>query len=1329
MARKPTALRSRGERTTEGWIRLRDTGVEHSDGVEDAILAVVLDESDLRSTSSELISRAGGSAEASQLDPARANIIRGLSIPPGAKVLQVGAGMGAVTRLLGERAHLVDALEPVAGRARVARARTRDLPGVEVFVGDHADIPDEPCYDVVVALGVLEHVSNGGADREPYVAVLRRLAGCLVDGGTLVLASENGIGVTYPVDAPEVPADEAFDSIERYSATPLARTFSRRELEAMFVEVGLEPTVRVAFPDCRLTSAVIDADALADEAPALLRNLPALPSSDPCSRHQPLPDEGRVWEALVDAGLGAEVGDSFLVLAGKGAPQGLWPTELLATYYSRERKEHYTFEKRVVRESEGIRISRRRLGREDPSALIGVTDGDEPFVDGPTILEAVRARPDLAAGLLRQWYAALRDEHAGADQIPVDFVPNTIVVRPDASLDPIGQGWTAAGWSLDRVVRRGVLWFAAHLARRTPSSRWPDHPNSRSLAVMYGRFIGLGERGDWVDLAIAEEAELCAEIGLPVGAETRDEAINRISADLAAMMDVPLSTLTFGEPLPSMFDRVLAQLASAVEGRANAEKQRDDVRGLLAEARANRSPGDPSPETVALRAELDAIHRSRSWRVARKYYALVERIAPGGTARRRAYGRIMRGAVRPAVVVRNVVNSLQSAPIQVEVEPESLVLATDSNPTASVVIPVYGQWGVTAQCLRSFMEHPPSVPYEVVVVDDASRDDTRERLAEVTGVRVVALDENRGFIGATNAGIEASRGEYVVMLNNDTQITDGWLEALIAAVSAPGVGLAGSKLVYPDGRLQEAGGIIFANAGGWNYGRFDNPALERYNVARDVDYCSGAAIILRRDLLSDLGNLDPRFAPAYFDDVDLAFSVRERGLRVVYEPKAMVIHHEGVSHGTDTSSGIKAYQQINQGKFIDKWAHRLVDHYPQVEALVPEAARRLDGKGTIVVVDDHVPRPDEDAGSVRMLGLLTALRRLGWSVIFIPDNRYHGDVWGRHLLAEGIEVFCGPEPVDQFLASIRGRVKAVIGSRVTVAWPYIGIVRRVMPGVPFLFDTVDLHHVRARREAELSGDKTAMARALHTRSLELGFVQAADETLVVSPTEVAILAEEVPEAKVAVVPLVHERRLEPPGPEGRRGIVFVGSFAHPPNADAVRWFITEIFPIVRAELPDERLQIVGKEVPNDVAAMACEGVDVLGWLPTLDDVYARCRVVVAPLRFGAGLKGKVAEALSHGVPVVVTEIAAEGMGIEHGESGWVADDPVDFAQGVIALVQDDDLWARFAVSGQELIEESLGVARFEQLVAKALEAVGVADGDLSEGVRAGPSSTSSASSI
>ena len=636
------------------------------------------------------------------------------------------------------------------------------------------------------------------------------------------------------------------------------------------------------------------------------------------------------------------------------------------------------------------------------------------------------------------------------------------------------------------------------------------------------------------------------------------------------------------------------------------------------------------------------------------------------------------------------------------------VPTAEQDPVVSVVIPVHGQWSVTAQCLKSFTEHRPSVPFEVVVVDDASPDDTRLRLGSVTGVRVVPLDVNRGFVGAVNAGIAECRGRYVVLLNNDTQITDGWLEALTATAAEPGVGLVGSKLIYPDGRLQEAGGIMFDDASGWNYGRFGDPSLERYNVQRDVDYCSGAAILLRRDLLDGLGGLDTEFAPAYYDDTDLAFGFGS-GSSVVYEPRAVVIHYEGVSHGTDESSGLKRFQALHRKKMLARWGQQLSGHLIQDPANVEAAARRLAGHGTIIFIDDHVPRPDEDSGSVRTFALLTTLRRLGYWVVLLAHNRASGDVWGERLRDEGIEVFRGPESPEEFLISMRSAVVAVIGARVTVAWEYVGLVRRVLPGVPFIFDTVDLHHLREQREADLTGSPALARRARETRGLELGFVQAADETLVVSAFEVDVLAKEAPAAVVRVVSNVHERRPEGPGPETREGMVFVGSFAHPPNADAVQWFLAEVLPLVRAEVPDAVLRVVGKGAPADLVALADgePGVELLGWLPSLDDVYATSRVAVAPLRYGAGVKGKVGEAMSHGVPVVGTPVAMEGMYIEHEVSGWIAEDPRALADGVVALLRDDDLWSRISRAGRDHIDGLLGERGFESQVREALAAVGL----------------------
>lgn len=736
--------------------------------------------------------------------------------------------------------------------------------------------------------------------------------------------------------------------------------------------------------------------------------------------------------------------------------------------------------------------------------------------------------------------------------------------------------------------------------------------------------------------------------------------------------------------------------AQAAQARADgARAQRRLVEGQLSAL---------TSEAAQTARELEAIRGSRVQRVAAHYYRAVERVAPAGTVRRRGYSSVGRMAARGLRVLKPLRPAADPSVPAASDLPMLVPSGSAGSPVVSVVIPVHGKWGVTARCLRSFASHGPTLPYEIVVVDDASPDDTRARLAALPELRLVALDVNRGFIGAVNAGLEACRGEYVVLLNNDTEITDGWLEALLEVAQEPGVGLVGSKLVYPDGRLQEAGGITFANAGGWNYGRTGDPSLERYNVRRDVDYCSGAAVMVRRDLLTELGGLDDYYAPAYYDDVDLAFTLRERGLRVVYEPRAVVVHHEGLSHGTDETTGVKAFQEVNRFKVIERWGHRLGSHLAQDPALVERAARR-GSRGIVVVIDHHVPRPDEDSGSVRMFGLLTTLRRLGWYVIFVPDNMSHGDVWGDRLLAAGVEVFCGPETLEQFLASLRGSVVAVIGARVGIAWPYLALVRRVLPNVPFLFDTVDLHHLREQREAELTADRDALERAAATRALELGLVTASDATLVVSPFEVEVLAREVPGARVHVVPNVHESHAISAQPEGRADLLFVGSFGHPPNIDAVRWFVDEIFPLVRAQEPTVVLRVVGRGAPESLATQLPSGVEMLGWVEDLTELYETSRVAIAPLRYGAGIKGKVGEALSRGVPVVATSMAAEGMGIEEGVHGLVRDDAEGFAAAVVTLLRDDALWSGVSAAGRELVERTLGPARFAEAVERALDDV------------------------
>src|SRR5688500_9423883 len=191
-------------------------------------------------------------------------------------------------------------------------------------------------------------------------------------------------------------------------------------------------------------------------------------------------------------------------------------------------------------------------------------------------------------------------------------------------------------------------------------------------------------------------------------------------------------------------------------------------------------------------------------------------------------------------------------------------------PRASIVIPVFDQFEHTLACLRALAAHPPATAVEVIVVDDGSSDDTAAALPQVAGLRYHRRAANGGFVAACNDGAALARGEFLVFLNNDTVPQPGWLDALLDTfVEHPGTGLAGAQLIYADGRLQEAGGIAFADGGGSNYGRFGAPDDPRSSYLREADYCSGAAIAIARTLFTGLGGFDTRYAPAYYEDTDL----------------------------------------------------------------------------------------------------------------------------------------------------------------------------------------------------------------------------------------------------------------------------------------------------------------------------------------------------------------------------------------------------------------------------------------------------------------------------
>ena len=630
-------------------------------------------------------------------------------------------------------------------------------------------------------------------------------------------------------------------------------------------------------------------------------------------------------------------------------------------------------------------------------------------------------------------------------------------------------------------------------------------------------------------------------------------------------------------------------------------------------------------------------------------------------------------------------------------------LPTSDAPHVSIVIPVHGKLAYTLACLRSLAKHGAQAAYEVIVVDDASPDGSATTLAQIGGLQLLRNAGNLGFVGSCNAGAAAARGEFLLFLNNDTQVTPGWLNALLHCFAErTDCGIAGSRLVYPDGRLQEAGGLVFADGSCWNTGRFEPRETATYRYRRETDYVSGASLMIRREVFQRIGGFDTRYAPAYYEDADLAFAVRKLGMRVYYEPASTVIHCEGISAGTDLDAGMKRHQRPNQAKFADKWKVELATQPPRGTSLV--RAIRWHRRGRVLVVDAVTPDPSRDSGSLRLTAILRILDEQRWSVAFLPDDGRASASEIATLGALGCEVLCKPQTANlpDWLRCHGRELHAVMLCRHTVAGQYEAQVRRHAPQARLLFDTVDLHFLREQRAAELVDSDAMRQQAESSRRSELKLVEQADISFVVSPHEQALLKQLLPTARVELLSNIHEvHGCHRPHAE-RRDLVFIGGHGHPPNSDAMRWIASEILPCIRQVLPDMRLHVLG-DVPEVMRQeLATPGLEFHGRVPDLSPWLDNCLASLAPLRFGAGVKGKINMAMSYGVPVIATPMAVEGMQLRDDADVLVAERPEDFATAVRRLHDDAQLWQALAAHGLENVRRHFSTVAAAATLLRAL---------------------------
>lgn len=621
----------------------------------------------------------------------------------------------------------------------------------------------------------------------------------------------------------------------------------------------------------------------------------------------------------------------------------------------------------------------------------------------------------------------------------------------------------------------------------------------------------------------------------------------------------------------------------------------------------------------------------------------------------------------------------------------------------SIILRCHNHVEVTQHCLESFVANEPSSEYEFIVVNDASTDETSEFLKSLEGNVVVEnLDVFSGFGHANNIGAKHATGDYLVFLRPEAVFSSDSISELLKAFDVmPTLGAASSLAAYSGGYGLAAGASMFRNAEIIPYGHdFAFQYDPRAVINRRVDVVDSHCLVVDAGLFRRIGGFNESYSSPEFACAELSFQLHGLG----FETQSIGTSQVQVSEDLPSDANHEADQKL----FVSQWGAELLTRPTFAEVSEDEWAHRpeSDDKKSILVLDPQAPMYDRSSGHQRLWNLLTQLREEGHAVTYISHSTWEMSRMKKELGQLGIVLYGGdPGHVGEYsvdhmhkvvkpslspdfsILAARQRFDVVYISFWHLAEKALPLVRQLWPEASVVVDSVDIQYLRERRSAELSGNSSEIKKADEIKRRELATYAAADRVVCITRDEENLLKTALPEIETLIIPNTHALIDSGPAWAERRDLLFVGNFSHPPNIDALRWWTNEIEPILATKLPGVRLNVFGNDPEDRAKEFGSENVLVHGHVRDLTPELHRARISVAPLRVGAGMKGKVGEAMSAALPVVCTSIAAEGMDLVDGEHVLLANDAATFAERIVDLYNDELKWNSIRFASQAAVAE------------------------------------------